>query len=178
MNLLPHNRPWLGAEEEQAAVEVLRSGWVAQGPQVAAFEDELCAFLGLPSGHAVAVSSGTAALYLALWSLEAKQRSVACPVYACSALTNAIALAGAIPLLVDTAQDSPNIDFGALDTSEADITIVPHMFGFPVDLTRQNGRRVIEDCAQALGTYVDAKSVGLSGNVSIFSFFATKIMTS
>jgi perosamine synthetase len=52
------------------------------------------------------------------------------------------------------------------------------MFGFPVDLPRQNGRRVIEDCAQALGTYVDAKSVGLSGNVGIFSFYATKIMTS
>lgn len=176
--MIPHNCPALGPEEQLAAQRVLESRWLAQGTEVEAFENEVCAYLGLQSGHAVAVSSGTAALFLALWVLEAKRSAVVCPVYACSALTNAIALAGAVPVMVDTAQDSPNIDFGALNRADTDLAIVPHMFGFPVELKKQNGIRVIEDCAQALGTYVDGKPVGLSGLVGVFSFYATKMITS
>jgi perosamine synthetase len=103
---------------------------------------------------------------------------VGCPVYACSALTNAIALAGATPILLDTERNSPNIDLDALLRCKAGITIVPHMFGLPVDLRTVAGKRIIEDCAQALGAKLGDKPVGLAGAVSIFSFYATKLITS
>jgi len=74
--MIPHNRPTLGVEEEQAALQVIRSGHLAQGQETELFEDGFCKFLGLPSGHAVALSSGTAALFLALWSLNAQNKNV------------------------------------------------------------------------------------------------------
>jgi perosamine synthetase len=176
--MIPHNRPTLGQEEQAAAARVLASGWVAQGPEVAAFEDEVCTFLGLPVGHAVAVSSGTAALFLALHVLGASGRRVACPVYACSALTNAIALAGASPVLLDTGRDSPNVDPAALAAAKADIAIAPHMFGLPIDLSNTGGIPLIEDCAQAIGARLAGRAVGLQGAIGIFSFSATKLLTS
>jgi perosamine synthetase len=66
--MIPHNLPTFGLDEQAAASRVLKSGWVAQGAEVASFENELCQFFDLPKGHAVAESSGTAALYLALWA--------------------------------------------------------------------------------------------------------------
>jgi perosamine synthetase len=176
--MIPHNRLTLSFEENEAAKRAIESGWLAQGREVQAFENELCAFLGLADGYAVAVSSGTAALFLALWVLDAPGCEVGCPVYACSALTNAIALAGATPILLDTERNSPNIDLDALLRCKAGITIVPHMFGLPVDLRTVAGKRIIEDCAQALGAKLGDKPVGLAGAVSIFSFYATKLITS
>jgi perosamine synthetase len=174
---IEHNRPTLGAEEQEAACRVLSSNWVAQGPEVAAFEDEVCAFLGLRQGHAVALSSGSAALYLALKILARDDSRVACPVYACSALTNAIALAATTPILIDTNPNDPNIDGAALLASGADIAIVPHMFGFPAFLPDINEVRIIEDVAQALGSSVVNRPAGISGNVGIFSFYASKVIT-
>lgn len=178
--MIPHNRPTLGVEEQEAVERVLASGWLAQGREVEAFENELCAYLGLPDGHAVAVSSGSAALFLALWVLGAQGSNVACPAYSCSALTNAIVLAGAIPHLVDTAAESPNIDPGKLSLPESPFAIVAHMFGIPVDMSAavKNGIVVIEDCAQALGASFGGAPVGLQGRASVFSFYATKMITS
>jgi perosamine synthetase len=172
---VPHNRPTLGAEEERAAVETLRSGYIAQGRQVKALEDEFCAFLGLEPGHAVAVSSGSAALFLALHVLEARDRSVAIPAYVCSSLLHACSLADARPVLLDNAPGSPNVDLGALAASAA---IVPHMYGIPADLSGAKGPFLIEDCAQAVGARVRGVPVGLQGDVGVFSFYATKLMTS
>lgn len=175
---IAHNRPTLGREEEAAAARALASGWVAQGPEVEAFENEVCDHLGLPAGHAVAVSSGTAALFLALRVLGAKGKDVACPVFACSALTNAIRLAGAEPRFIDVAVGSPNIDMPAVERSDAPIAIVAHMFGLPADIGVPGGKTVIEDCAQALGATVRDRPVGLGGRVAIFSFYASKLVTS
>ena len=175
--MIPHNRPTLGKEEEDAAIRVLRSGWVAQGPEVEGFENDICAYLGLPDGHAVAVSSGTAALFLALKILNARGKKVAFPAYACSALRNACVMSGGIPLLVDNRENSPNIDLTALEKSGAEIAIVPHMFGFPVDVPQDSGISIIEDCAQALGASVGGQPVGLTGEMGIYSFYATKLMT-
>jgi perosamine synthetase len=174
---IPHNRPTLGPEEQRAAQRVVASGWLAQGPEVDAFENEMCAHLGLPRGHAVATSSGTAALFLALWALDARGTRVACPVYACSALTNAIALAGATPVLIDNERDRPNVDIAATARTDAAIAIVPHMFGIPSEVAKLDGMRVIEDCAQALGALVRRVPVGITGTVGIFSFYATKVIT-
>ncbi len=175
---VPHNRPTLGPEEARAAERVIASGWLAQGAEVEAFENEMCAYLGLPRGHAVATSSGTAALFLALWVLGARGARVACPVYACSALTNAIHFAGATPVLIDNERDRPNVDIAAVARADAAIAIVPHMFGVPADIAKLDGMHVIEDCAQALGASMGGAPVGIAGTVGIFSFYATKMITS
>ena len=101
--MIPHNKPTLDIEEEQAAQKVVRSGWLAQGSEVENFEREFCHFLGLPDEHAVAVTSGTAALFLALWALQAAGRRVAFPAYVCSSLRHAVAMAGGVEVLLPAA---------------------------------------------------------------------------
>ena len=77
--MIPHNQPSLGHDEQLAASRVISSGWLAQGHEVADFEDELSEFFGLPQGHTLVVSSGSAALYLALWCLNASGLRVGVP---------------------------------------------------------------------------------------------------
>lgn len=178
MKIIPHNKPTLGKEEEEAVIRIIRSGWVAQGKEVEKFENEFCNFLGLPDNHAVALSNGTSALFLALWALGAKDRKVAYPVYACSALRNASAMIDATDVQIDTAPDSPNINLNALKQSNAEIAIIPHMFGIPVDISGIDNMDIIEDCAQAIGARVNDVKVGLQGKVGIYSFYATKLITS
>jgi perosamine synthetase len=176
--VIPHNKPTLGIEEEQAALRVIRSGWVAQGREVEAFENEFCEFIGLPAGYAVAVANGTSALFMALWALQARGKRVAFPVYTCSSLRHAVAMIGAIEQLVDVSPGTPNIDLQALSQCGSDIAIVPHMFGLPVCLSNLKDIEIVEDCAQALGASVNGTAVGLQGKIGIFSFYATKVITS
>lgn len=176
--MIPHNRPTLGDEELQAAARVLGSGWLAQGVEVEAFENELCEFLGLPAGHAVALSSGTAALFMALWVLGAQGKRVAFPVYACSALRNAVAMAGGRELLLDVLAGSPNLDLDYAKRLAPDILIAPHIYGLPIDLSGVGEMQVIEDCAQCLGGTVAGLPIGRQSAVGVFSFYATKLITS
>jgi len=176
--VIEHNKPTLGKQEQRAVSKVLESGYIAQGLEVERFENEFCDFLDLPEGHAVALSSGTSALFMALWSLNAKNKSIAMPVYACSALRNAVAMAQAKEVPTDNAMNSPNICLNQLQKSNADIAIVPHMFGLPNEIQNIKDIDVIEDCAQSLGASIDNKKTGLIGEVGIFSFYATKLMTS
>jgi perosamine synthetase len=176
--VVPHNRPTLGFEEEKASIDVIRSGWVAQGKEVRAFEDEFCAYLGLPAGHAVAVSNGTSALYLALEVLSAEGKRTALPGYVCASVMHACRFARANPILIDNAVDSPNLDLDAVRAANAQIAVVPHMYGIPVDLSGMMGLKLIEDCAQSIGASVKGVPVGLQADVGIFSFYATKLMTS
>ena len=176
--MIEHNKPTLGKQEQRAVSKVLESGYIAQGLEVERFENEFCDFLDLPERHAVALSSGTSALFMALWSLNAKNKSIAMPVYACSALRNAVAMAQAKEVLTDNAMNSPNICLNQLQKSNADIAIVPHMFGLPNEIQTIKDIDVIEDCAQSLGASIDNKKTGLIGEVGIFSFYATKLMTS
>lgn len=142
------------------------------------FENEFCEFLGIPSGSAIAVSSGTAALYLALIALDAQGENITSPVYSCTALRNAIGLAGGNLLLTDSHVLSPNMNIHAID-SEADMAIIPHMYGLPQDLSTLQGKLfIIEDCAQSLGASVNQIPVGLQGDIGIYSFYATKLITS
>jgi len=176
--VIEHNKPTIGKQEQRAVSKVLESGYIAQGLEVERFENEFCDFLDLPEGHAVALSSGTSALFMALWSLNAKNKSIAMPVYACSALRNAVAMAQAKEVPTDNAMNSPNICLNQLQKSNADIAIVPHMFGLPNEIQNIKDIDVIEDCAQSLGASIDNKKTGLIGEVGIFSFYATKLMTS
>lgn len=179
--MIPHNKPTLGAEETQAAARAIASGYLAQGREVQAFENELCDFLELPHGHGVALSSGTAALFMSLWVLAAQGKRVGLPVYACSALSNAVAMAGGRELLLDVMAGTPNLDIqhlaGSASPPACDILVAPHMYGLPMDLSGLGNRQVIEDCAQSLGARVNGKPVGQQGTVAIFSFYATKLIT-
>ncbi len=176
--MIKHNSPTLGTEEEQAALKVIQSGWLAHGSEVVEFENEFCEFIGLPEGNAVAVTNGTSALFLALWALQAQDRKVALPVYACSSLRHAAAMARAKELLLDVDHGTPNISLDQLTQSDADIAIVPHMYGLPLDISACKDIDVVEDCAQAIGASVDNVSVGLRGKLGIYSFYATKLITS
>lgn len=176
--MIEHNKPTLGKEEQLAVSKVLNSGNIVQGQEVERFENEFCDFLGLPEQHAVALSSGTSALFMALWSLKAKKKSIAMPVYVCSSLRNAVAMVQAKEVLLDNEIDSPNISLNQLKKSNADISIVPHMFGLPNEIQKINNIDIIEDCAQSLGASIGTKKTGLIGKAGIFSFYATKLMTS
>jgi len=176
--VIAHNKPTLGYQEQQAAYKVLDSGHVAQGKEVEGFEKEFCDFMELPEKHAVALSSGTSALFMALWSLEARDKSIGMPVYVCSSLRNAVAMSSAKEVLIDNAKDSPNICLDELQKSNSDIAIIPHMFGLPNEIKNIKNIDLIEDCAQSLGALIGRKKTGLIGKAGIFSFYATKLITS
>jgi len=169
----------LGQREVDAATRVLARGWVAQGREVEAFETEVCAYLGLAAGHAVALSSGTAALFVVLWALGARGKRVAIPVYSCAAVRNAVVMAGAEPVPIDVADDSPNMDLEQALHASADVIVAAHMFGVP-DRWRSSSPsvHVIEDCSQALGARIGGRPVGTNGTAGVFSFYATKMLTS
>lgn len=177
MIIIPHNKPTLGKEEEIAAQRVIQSGWLAQRKEVETFENFFCDFIGIQHGHSVAVSSGTAALYIALWVLNAKNKNIAIPSYVCASVRYAVSMAQANEVIIDTEINTPNISIDDLNRSKCDIAIVPHMYGIPVDIYKINSKSIIEDCCQALGATTNGVSVGLNGEVGIFSFYVTKLMT-
>ncbi|HEV3104179.1 MAG TPA: DegT/DnrJ/EryC1/StrS family aminotransferase [Trinickia sp.] len=178
MTAIPHNRPCLGPAENAAAARVLASGWLARGAEVTAFENEMCAYHGLPHGHALAVSSGSAALYLALWALGAAGRRVAYPAYACDALPQAIRLVNAQAVALDSAPGTPLIDFDAAASAGADVVICAGLFGLPCVLPAARTYRALMDAAQTLGATVMGQPFVLTGDVGILSFSATKLITS
>jgi perosamine synthetase len=176
--MIPHNKPTLGRREIEAAERVINSGWVAQGKEVASFEDEISKFLGLDHGHVVVVSSGTAALFMSLWALESKGCRVGVPVYSCTALKNSVEMAGASPVYLDCASRSPNIDIGAVQLPDIDVLIAPSIFGIPIGIGNTHGCKVVEDIAQAFGAEENGKLIGIRGEIGICSFYATKLITS
>lgn len=160
---------------------VIRRGWVAQGPEVAAFERELATRLG--TADAAAVASGSAALELALRALDVGPgHEVVIPSYVCDALHHAVRRVGAVPVLADA--DPATLSLSAKDagtrlTPRTRALIVPHAFGLAVDLAPflALGVPVIEDCAQALGARSDSGPVGSGGALAVCSFYATKLLT-
>ena len=90
--MIPHNRPTIGSEEEEAVTRVLRSGNLANGTEVSSFEKEFSEYMGLKKEHSVAVSNGTSALFLSLWALDANSKKIAFPSYVCSALRHAVGM--------------------------------------------------------------------------------------
>jgi len=179
--IIPHSKPFLGTAEANALSRVLASGQLAQGPEIRGLEREMRTVAGQRFG--IAVSSGTAALYLALRSLDVKQGdSVVIPSYVCTALLNAVLMAGASPCLSDV---DPVTGEMTVDTAKKALrkntkaAIVPHLFGVPADahsIERQLGVPVIEDCAQCVGTSLGGKKVGGQTLISVFSFYATKLL--
>lgn len=178
--MIPHNQPLITAEDRSAVDAALASGWIAQGPQVIALEAAFVDHYGC--GGACAVSSGTAALFLALKGLAVGAGArVAIPTYACSALLNAIHMAGAIPLIVDVLSDDFCLDPASLlgQDTDADCVIAVHTYGAPADIAalRLSNCRIIEDCCHSLGGENERGPLGRSGDAAVFSFYATKSVT-
>jgi dTDP-4-amino-4,6-dideoxygalactose transaminase len=181
MKTIPHCRLFVGESEARAAAAVVRSRQLAQGPQVGLLEQELGEYCG--HRHGVAVSSGTAALYCALRSLGVgRGHAVVIPAYVCTALLNAVTATGARPVLADVDPDTGNMGPGeakAVMRRNVKAVIVPHLFGFPApagEIERETGVPVIEDCAQCVGAAIGGAPVGSLTAISVFSFYATKML--
>ena len=181
-SIIPHSRPWITNSDRDAVNSVLRSVQISQGSKVAAFEAEIAATVGRK--EAVATSSGTSALHLALLALEVgEEDEVIIPSFVCTAVLNAVNYTGAIPRIVDIDPSTFNISpvsVAEAVTGQTKAIIVPHMFGYPAEIKTlvDLGIPVIEDCAQSIGASVDGKSAGSFGVLSVFSFYATKVLTS
>jgi dTDP-4-amino-4,6-dideoxygalactose transaminase len=160
---------------------VLKSGFIARGDTVAAFEQEMARMLGVKGG--VASSSGTAALHLALLALNVGEGDeVLLPTYACSALLHAIRAVRAAPRFVDSDPSTFNVDAESAKKARsprAKALIVVHSFGLPCDLDALKGLGLplIEASAQALGALYRGRPVGSIGDAAVFSFYATKLIT-
>lgn len=175
--LIPHSRPTLGEEEARAAADAVRSGQIAQGPRVAAFEEAVALYAGRAGG--AAVSSGTAALQLALLAMEVRPGdAVVVPSYNCPALVHAVRHLGARPRLcdVDPVTGNPTPETVGAAAEGARAVVVTHLFGAPAEAAdiAALGVPAVEDLAQALGAARPEGPAGRSGLLSICSFYATK----
>jgi len=177
--------PQLGADERDAVVAVLASGQLAQGPMVAAFEE---AFSDLVDGRiCVAVSSGTAALHLALLAHGiGAGDEVIVPSFTFAATANAVCLAGAEPVFADIDPATFCLDPAAVAAAVGPRTaaVLPvHLYGQPADMAtlgevaRRHGLLVVEDAAQAHAAADAGRPVGTLSAAAAFSFYATKNMT-
>jgi dTDP-4-amino-4,6-dideoxygalactose transaminase len=181
---IPGAAPVIGEAEIEAAVAVLRSGMVVQGPEVAAFEDEFTKVSG--TAHAVAVNSGTSALQLALLAMGiGPGDEVIVPSFSFAATANAVRLVGAEPVFADIEPGSFNLDPAAAAAAVGPRTaaIMPvHLYGNPADmaaltaLAERHDLAVLEDACQAHAAAVDGAPVGSFGKAGAFSFYPTKNM--
>lgn len=178
---IPLSKPWIGPEEREAVLRVLDSGVLVQGPEVEALEREWAA--ACEAEHAVATSSGTTALHVALLAhgVGPGDEVITTP-FTFIATTNAILHAGATPVFVDVEEDTFNIDATLIEAAITKRTkaILPvHVFGQPCDedaigaIARKHGLVVIEDAAQAMGARFGEKPIG-SFHTTCFSLYATK----
>jgi len=187
---VPIARPWFGQREVLAAQKPIRSGWVGQGPEVEALEREFAGFVEAP--HACAVSSGTAALHLALQAMGVGPGDEVITVsHSFIATANAIRHGGATPVFVDIDPTTFNLDPSLLDTALSDRTraiVCVHQMGMPCDLEQvlrvadRHQLPVLEDAACAAGSEVCSAAswerIGHPhGVAACFSFHPRKLMT-
>ena len=184
-NRLVFGAPVLGEEEVASVAECIRSNWIGLGARVEQFEQEFARYKGAP--YALAVSSGTAAIHLALAALGigAGDEVIAPAMTFCSTV-HPIVHTGAKPVLVDCRRDTFNIDPEEIESSITPRTkaiLVVHMCGRSCEMdpilaiADRHDLRVIEDCAHAIESTYHGKAAGLMGDVGCFSFYPTKNIT-
>lgn len=169
----------------QAVTDVLRSGRLALGPRVSDFEKKVAAYVGVK--HAIAVSSGTAALHLIVKSLGiGPGDEVLVPSFTFAASVNAILYEGATPVFVDIRKDNYNLDPADLEkkiTSRTKAIMAVDVFGHSVDwdpilrIAAQYHLNIIDDCCEALGAEYRGKRVGSFGDAGAFAFYPNKQIT-
>jgi len=177
LSLVPHSRPLVGEEEERAVKRVIHSGYIAQGNEVEKLEKEIARLTSNKS--ACAVCNGTTALKLILQILGVgKGDEVVLPDYTCTALLYAVRALQAKPRIIDISSSHLQLDaekFQAFLSPHLKAVILPYMFGIipRVELYQREGIYLVEDAAQAFG----AKQIGRKGIALIYSFYATKMIT-
>ncbi|MFK5690762.1 DegT/DnrJ/EryC1/StrS family aminotransferase [Ornithinimicrobium sp. LYQ92] len=184
---IPPAKPIIGQDEQDAVTRVLASGMVAQGPEVAAFEQEFSAAL-VEGRECVAVNSGTSGQHLGMLALGLKPGDeVIVPSFTFAATANSVAITGAVPVFVDVDPETFTLDPDAVRRAitERTVGIQPvHLYGHPapideiVRIAAEHQLWVFEDAAQAHGATWDGHQVGAFGDAAMFSLYPTKNMTS
>lgn len=185
-DMIPAAKPFVGDEEREAVDAVLRSGMIAGGPEVAAFESEFAEHVA--GRECVAVNSGTSALHMGLIAAGVGQGDeVIVPSFTFAATGNSVALTGATPVFVDIEPDTFCLDPAAVEAAitERTVGIMPvHLYGHPANMPAlqsiadKHGLKIFEDAAQAHDASLNGTPVGAFGEFGAFSFYPTKNMTS
>ncbi|MCY7276743.1 MAG: DegT/DnrJ/EryC1/StrS family aminotransferase [Phormidesmis sp. CAN_BIN44] len=188
--LIPIAKPWTGEAEVEASSRVILSGWLTQGPEVAAFEQEFATYIG--AKYACAVSNCTTALHLALLAVGVQPGDEVLTVsHSYIATANSIRYCGATPIFVDIEPQTFNLNPLLIEAAITDRTraiLVVHQIGMPCDLTailaiaRQHKLPVIEDAACAIGSEIlwdgQWEKIGKPhGDIACFSFHPRKVIT-
>ena len=182
---LPYNQPSIDEEEVEAVAEALRSGWITTGPRARRFEERFAEYTG--ARHAVALSSATAALHLALIGAGiGPGDEVILPVYTFVACAHVVVHLGATPVFVDSSADDLTVDPAAVEraiTPRTRALMVVHFGGQPcrmdelLALAARHSLFLLEDAAHAVGARYRGQPVGGIGDATAFSFYATKNLT-
>ncbi len=182
---LPFHQPSIGEEEIQEVIAALKSGWITTGPRTKLFEEQFRDYIGCQ--HAIAVNSCTAGLHLALVAagIGAGDEVITTP-YTFAATGEVIIQVGAKPVFVDIEADSLNIDPNAIEraiTSRTRAIIPVHIAGLPcrmdeiMDIAQRHHLIIIEDAAHAFAAEYRGQKIGNIGQITVFSFYATKNLT-
>ncbi len=192
-SFLPFSQPSIGKEEISEVIDVLKSGWITTGPKVKLFEEEFAKYIGCK--HAIAVNSCTAGLHLALEAIGIREGDeVITSPMTFAATGEVIRYLNAKPLFVDLDPATMNLDVEALkdiverkcgsgNTAKLKAIVPVHYAGYPCDmdaimaLASRYNLRVVEDAAHAFPTSYKRRMIGTIGDISCFSFYATKNIT-
>jgi len=185
-NFVPVNEPLLNGNESKYVQECIETGWISsEGPFVERFEEKFAE--RVDRKHGIAVCNGSVALDAAVVALDiGKGDEVILPSFTIISCAASIVRAGAIPVVVDCEPDTWNMDMGQIEdkiTSRTKAIMVVHIYGLPVDmdpvisLAKKYGLKVIEDSAEAHGLTYKGKSCGSFGDISTFSFYPNKLIT-
>ena len=184
--MIPISEPTLGEEETNNVKEALQSGWISsKGPYIHEFEEEFAKFIGVK--HGISTSNGTTALHLALTSLGiGLGDNVIVPDFTFISPVNSILYNGTTPRLVDSNPVHWNLEPNKIEEQidkNTKAIVVVHLYGYPADLdpilkiAKDHDLFVIEDCAESHGALYKNKMVGSFGDISCFSFYGNKIIT-
>jgi len=185
-SFIPVNEPLLTGNVRKYLNECIDTGWISsEGPFVEKFEEGFAKYLNRSS--CIAVTNGTAALELAVKALDIKEGDeIIIPSFTIISCAMAITRAGAVPVLVDSMPDTWNMAVDDIEkkiTSKTKAIMVVHIYGLPVDMdsvlgiAQKHGLKIIEDSAESIGLRYDGKPCGGFGDISIFSFYANKHIT-
>lgn len=184
-DFLPYNLPLIEDEEINEVIDSLKSGWITLGPKTIRFEKDIQDYIGI--SNAVALNSCTAGLHLALIVLGIRKGDeVITTPFTFASTANVIVHTGAKPVFVDIQGDTFNIDPKKIEqaiTPNTKAILVVHYAGHPVDMdeikqiAEKHNLHIIEDAAHAIGSEYKNQKIGSSGNLTSFSFYATKNLT-
>ncbi|HDD43629.1 MAG TPA: aminotransferase class V-fold PLP-dependent enzyme, partial [Candidatus Desulfofervidus auxilii] len=178
-----HSKPTIEIDDIKAVKKILESGMIAEGEKVKELENKLCNYIG--GLKAKATCTGRSALVLGLWTLGIEEGDeVILPTYVCHSVMDAVVFVGAKPVIVDIGDDycvDPE-EVKKHITSKTKVITVVHIFGISAKIkelkkiAEEKSLYLIEDCAQAIGGEVDGRKLGSFGDISFFSFQATKVI--